>query len=172
MSGPVVETDRPLVDPETLAILEALPAFDLGPETLAAVRQGSMVPLPAAEPPRAVDVFEDVAPGRDGDGDVPVIVYRPAGMGGSLGCILHIHGGGYVAGSAMAMEPTNRLLAAELGCVIVSVDYRLAPEAPHPAPLLDCRAALDWVFDNAATLEIDASRVGEQQIDEADAGQR
>jgi triacylglycerol lipase len=89
-----------------------------------------------------------------------LIVYRPAGAEGALPCILHIHGGGYVLGSAASSEAAHRPLAADLGCCIVTVDYRLAPETPHPGPVEDCYAALAWVFAHAESLKIDPARVG------------
>jgi triacylglycerol lipase len=77
-----------------------------------------------------------------------------------LPCIFHIHGGGYVAGSVEAQEGVHRALAADLGCLIASVDYRLAPETRFPGAIEDCYAALSWVFSNAQELGVDATRVG------------
>lgn len=97
---------------------------------------------------------------RNNAPDIELWIYRPHKSERTLPCIFHIHGGGYVAGNASDMEATHRPLAADLGCCIVSVNYRLAPETPHPGPIEDCYAALAWLFQNAGELGVDPSRVG------------
>jgi acetyl esterase/lipase len=71
-----------------------------------------------------------------------------------------MHGGGFVLGDADSDKDLPALLSAETGAVVVSVDYRLAPENPYPAPIEDCYAALVWVAGNAAELEIDPDHIG------------
>ena len=71
-----------------------------------------------------------------------------------------MHGGGYVSGDAPAMAPAHRALAFALGCVIVSVNYRLAPETAAPGSVEDCYAGLCWLMDEADALGIDRERVG------------
>ena len=73
---------------------------------------------------------------------------------------LHIHGGGYILGSPEGSDLQNLVTASKLGIVIISVDYRLAPENPIPAPLDDCYAALAWFHENSERLSIDRSRIG------------
>ncbi len=92
--------------------------------------------------------------------DVRCLMYRPEAAAGTLAGYLHIHGGGYVIGSVESSDAANVLLAAKLGIVIVSVDYRLAPEHPIPAPLDDCYAGLAWLFENAGDLGVDTRRIG------------
>jgi acetyl esterase/lipase len=151
---------RHLVDPQLLGLLDTIPYVELNPETLALMRGAPMVfPVRPEDVARAT-MTRHAAPGRDGAPEVPVIVYRPAGAEGALPSILHIHGGGYVLGSAAAGEAAHRPLAADLGCCIVTVDYRLAPETPHPGPVEDCYAALAWVFAHADSLKIDPARIG------------
>src|SRR5262249_10401833 len=70
-----------------------------------------------------------------------------------------IHGGGYLFGSALMREPRLERWCAELGCVVVSVEYRLAPENPFPAPLDDCYAGLAWTTAHADELGIDLDSV-------------
>jgi acetyl esterase len=100
------------------------------------------------------------------DGDVPVRVYVPLGdPAGPDGpeeprpVLVYLHGGGWTIGSIETHDNTCRSLANGSGAVVVSVDYRLAPEHPYPAALDDCEAALRWVVDNSGELGIDAGRL-------------
>ncbi|QKR99831.1 alpha/beta hydrolase [Sphingomonas sp. CL5.1] len=151
--------DAGLIDPELRAFLEAQPTIDITITNLALVREASMLPL-APPPAVPVAISRRLVPGPGGAPDIPVLIYRPEGAGGALGCIFHIHGGGYVAGTAAAMEPVNLSLADALGCAVVSVDYRLAPETPFPGPLHDCHAALRWLAAHVADLGIDPAAIG------------
>jgi triacylglycerol lipase len=74
--------------------------------------------------------------------------------------VYHIHGGGFISGQAAESESQHRALSAELGCVLVSVDYRLAPETCFPGNIEDCYAGLKWVFRHAAEMNIDTRSVG------------
>ena len=107
-----------------------------------------------------VTVTMETVPGLNDNPSVQVLVYRPVDQAPPLPAILHVHGGGYVMGSPLIMDASNRQLSAELSCVIVSVTYRLAPETVYPGAIEDCYAALSWLFKNAAELGIDPSRVG------------
>ena len=78
---------------------------------------------------------------------------------GKLPAHLDFHGGGFVIGSLESDESWCRQACQALGCIIVNVDYRLAPEYPHPVPLMDCWAALKWTFENTSELNIDEKRV-------------
>jgi triacylglycerol lipase len=155
-----VASTRHLVDPQLLALLDTMPSVELNAETVALMRAAPMVFPVRPEDVARTEKSAHASPGRDGGPEVPVIVYRPVGAKGALPCILHIHGGGYVLGSAAASEAAHRPLAADLGCCIVTVDYRLAPETPHPGPVEDCYAALAWVVENAEALKIDPARIG------------
>jgi acetyl esterase len=74
---------------------------------------------------------------------LPARVYRPPGTLG--GVLVYFHGGGWVVGSVAGYDPLCRELALRSGCVVVSVEYRLAPEHPYPGPVDDAEAALEWV---------------------------
>ncbi|MBT2518189.1 alpha/beta hydrolase [Streptomyces sp. ISL-90] len=87
-----------------------------------------------------------------------VRVVTPAG-GGSGGALLWIHGGGLVIGAATMDDRLCAQLAARLGIVVVSVEYRLAPEHPFPAPLDDCAAAWQWLRDAASARGVDPHRI-------------
>jgi acetyl esterase len=93
-------------------------------------------------------------------GDIPVRVYTPdAAVGHAHGVLVWYHGGGFVIGDLETADATCRALANRAGCVVVSVDYRLAPEHPAPAALDDCVAALIWTVENFELLGVDASKV-------------
>ena len=89
---------------------------------------------------------------------VEVRVYDPAGRTDGSPAVLYIHGGGYVIGTAAGDDAVCADLARRLGALVVSVDYRLAPEHPFPAAHEDCLRALRWLHAEAAALRVDASR--------------
>jgi acetyl esterase len=91
-------------------------------------------------------------------GEITVRVFVPDGAVPMPGHV-NFHGGGWFMGTLKLDEPTMRWIAAGAGCVVASVDYRLAPEHKYPTAAEDCYAALRWTVDNAALLGIDPSRV-------------
>ena len=150
------------LDPDLLPMAESLPdVMDFGnPEALAEMRASGIAPGVGA--PDRADVWkEDVhIPGQAGDPDVSLRIYRPrAAAEAPRGCVLEIHGGGFMLGDIPMMDAWCQAVAGELGAVVVSVDYRLAPEHPYPAALHDCHAALCWVAEHASDLGIDAARI-------------
>jgi acetyl esterase/lipase len=100
---------------------------------------------------------EHVVPGDPG---VTLSVHRPVGAEEPLPCLYWIHGGGMIAGSHRMDDGWLRGWSDQLRCVTVSVDYRLAPEAPYPAGLDDCAAGLRWVFEHAKELGVDPGAIG------------
>jgi acetyl esterase len=107
-----------------------------------------------------LDVDNRTIPGPPGDPDVVVRVYSPkVRVTPAVPAILYIHGGGFFVGSIDTEHGGSARLAQELGVVVVSVEYRLAPEHPFPAPLEDCYAALVWLHDQADALGVDPARV-------------
>jgi acetyl esterase len=127
-------------------------------ERLAAVRAGAdafgSLGAGAPEPMYAVDDHFPDGP----HGPIPVRVYRPTdAVGAPLVC--YFHGGGFVSGSVDAWDGVTRRIAKEAGAVVVSVDYRLAPEHRFPIPLDDCHAAVVWAVANAEVLGADGARV-------------
>lgn len=168
MAAPVAGHNDPIatdpmqrVDPELRAALEGLrrsdgPAHDLDAASLAEARSNSSrwdQPL-LPEPP----VNERLIPGPKGAPDVRVFI---AGARGAepKPAVLHMHGGGYVLGSAVLSRRSLQELATTCNCIAVSVDYRLAPETRFPGSLEDNYAALTWVHRHAAELGIDSGRV-------------
>ena len=96
---------------------------------------------------------------RDADG-VPVRIYRPVEKSEPSTALIYFHGGGWVAGSIETHDGIARALAKRVGCIVVSVDYRLAPEHPFPAALDDGWTVARWVYTNAADLGVDRDRIG------------
>jgi triacylglycerol lipase len=91
--------------------------------------------------------------------EVRVLIYMPPGQAVDRPAYMHIHGGGFVLGMPEISDAENRTIALELGCIVVSVDYRLAPETRFPGALEDCYAALAWLHREAVTLGVDTARI-------------
>lgn len=152
------------VDPELRAALDTLAAmppidWDDLPGTRAqraatyAVQAASLTDRPnIAKEDRTV-------PGPAGAPEVPVRLYRPTDLAGPLPGLLWIHGGGMVLGSVEQNDQLAQRLAVAGGCLVASVEYRLAPESPFPAPLEDCYAALRWFHAQAGALGLDPARI-------------
>lgn len=151
-------TTRHLVDPEVAPLIDLMPAVDFDAATLAAFRDAINAQLAAAgEPP--LPPTERLVPGRDGAPDVPVLVYDPPSDNRARAAVLHMHGGGMITGSAAMSKASWSPLALALDVVVVSVDYRLAPDTRFPGPQEDCYAALAWLDANAAALGVDPARI-------------
>jgi acetyl esterase len=109
-------------------------------------------------PPADVQTQDRSIPGPAGH--LPVRVYTPRGEApGARGLVLYCHGGGFVLGDLDTYDSVCRTICQDSGCVVVSVDYRLAPEHPFPAAVEDCHAALAWMAAHAAELGGDAQRI-------------
>jgi acetyl esterase/lipase len=152
---------RHLVDAELLPLLDAYPTVAIMSENLAEMRRAALVPLPFdyGGDAGAVQMSERSVPGPNRSPAIGLRIYSPNGAA-VRGCIFHIHGGGFVSGSAAGLDSLHRSLVAQIQCVLVSVDYRLAPETPFPGAIEDCYAGLTWVMRHASDLGIDPSRVG------------
>jgi acetyl esterase len=91
---------------------------------------------------------------------IPATVYRPPMAVAASPALLFVHGGGWVVGSRSSHDPLCRALAQQAAMVVVSIDYRRAPESPFPAALDDVVAAMRWLVDDARRLGLDPGRVG------------
>jgi acetyl esterase len=136
-----------------LAATNAVEGPALTDDTLDLQRDGFGMLLLLAGEPEDVFAVED----RDADG-VPVRMYRPS-PDPDLPVVVYLHGGGWTIGSMEQFDPIVRQVANATGAIVVSVDYRLAPEHPFPAPSDDCWTALCWVAKNARSFGGDASRL-------------
>ncbi len=145
---------RHLVDPELLPLLELMPPTDLAAMDLNELRTASNARYAFLGAPAIAPVVHTIAgPG----GPLEVYLYDPAPGTPGRAALLHIHGGGMIMGAASVMQAGPAAMAKALGIPVASVEYRLAPEHPFPAPQEDCLAALKWLADLP---EVDPERVG------------
>ena len=162
--------DHSRLDSELAEALELFPELDVWDDLPAArvLRAKMTKELQADLPPvDGVTSTDYKVPGPEGAPNVFVRVYRPVSGSSNkstnnndaLPGMLWIHGGGYVWGSVDGDDRTVRCLVEAVACVVVSVEYRLAPEHPFPAPLDDCYAVLKWLVANAEELGVDSSRI-------------
>ena len=146
------------LDPQAQAVLDQLAALNLPPNyTVTPSEARANAKLRPSVPGPEVSMVEGrVIPGPGGD--VPVRIYTPAGAG-PFPVLVWFHGGGMVLGDLDTADGTARHLCVGAGCVVVSVDYRLAPEHKFPAAPEDCYAATEWVSKNAASIDGDPNRI-------------
>ncbi|GHO84914.1 alpha/beta hydrolase [Dictyobacter formicarum] len=156
-------TTRPLVDPELAAILDQIPTVELTEEIVKQVRAmertTSSQQLPNLPTFPDIEVTERFVPGPEGAPEVRVLVYRPITVEGPRSSLLWMHGGGYIMGTPENEDLLVKSMVSAIGCVAVSVDYRLAPETRHPGPVEDCYAALKWLHTHASELGVDPTRI-------------
>ncbi len=143
--------------PQAKQVVEMMAAMgvELGGDPVALRDLMSSFPRPEPEPVARVEDRTVPGPG----GEIPVRIYSSAPASAALPVLVWYHGGGWVIGNLDSADPACRMLANTSGCVIVSVDYRLAPEAKYPAAAEDCYAATSWVAANAASIGADPSRI-------------
>jgi acetyl esterase/lipase len=155
-----IMTSRHLVDPDLRDFIDTFAPIELSTDTLVS-RRAEMAAIMSEHrrPDPECQCTEIIVPADGASAGVRVLMLRPKKAAGKLPAVLHLHGGLYVLGSAEDGQAQNQLRARELGCVVVAVDYRLAPETPFPGPLDDCYTALRWLTSNAADLNIDPRRI-------------
>jgi acetyl esterase/lipase len=150
-----------VIDPELAALTALVPELDLTDPVaaragferlLAAIRTD----IPGVE---SIDVEDRLIPGWERDPDVPVRIYRPKRAAAPVPGVLLIHGGGFIIGSVEAEHVGAAMTCIDTGAVVVSVDYRLAPEHPYPAGLRDCYSALSFMAAQAGQLGVDTARL-------------
>jgi acetyl esterase/lipase len=142
-------------------LLEVLPGGFNAISDIVARRAAAEQMLAAMEVPENPNVVKEdrTVPGPDGEPDISVRIYRPAGASSTLPGIYYIHGGGMILGNVAGEDPAASRLCEQVGAVVVSVEYRLAPEDPHPAQAEDCYAGLVWMAKETAELGVDPDRI-------------
>jgi acetyl esterase len=147
------------LDPEMSGIPVITPETYTEPEE----RRRMLAPLfaksaAAAAIPGGMEIRGKIIPGPPGNRDLPVRIYRPA-VAGPLPVLVYCHGGGFIIGNLDSEHTRCVQLSDGAGCIVVSVDYRLSPEHPHPAPFDDVYAALEWVAKEGLSLGADLTRL-------------
>ncbi len=149
------------MDPDLAKVLPTLTLVDLSDVPTARAASAQRFAAAVAPPTQWRASFADrtIPSARNEDG-VRVRVYQPEGRSGSLlGCAVFFHGGGYILGDLETDHDRCLCYASEAGCVVVSVDYRLAPEHPYPDGLDDCYAAVEWAVSAREELGVDPGRL-------------
>jgi acetyl esterase/lipase len=152
---------RPDLDPELRTLLAEMPLMsELDAEVLAQLRQFPTTPIDTVLAGRAVDRREVTVPALDGT-PIPLSVFSPAGTDhpAAAPCVYWIHGGGMVMGDRFAQIDIPLDWLDRFGAVVVSVDYRLAPEATGTTLVDDCYRGLLWTAEHADELGIDPARI-------------
>jgi acetyl esterase/lipase len=159
---------RDRIDPEVRARLDQLLAI-VGPGGLSGIteisqrraQQARLKTMHTARPlPERLEVRDHLVPGAtERQPAIHLRSYVPSAACTPAPCVFYVHGGGLVLGSVDEDDTRAAELAVATGCIVTSVDYRLAPECPFPAALDDCYQALRWVVENHRELGIDADRV-------------
>ena len=146
------------LDPQVKQIMEQVAALGLpDAHTVSpAEARANAKKRPRAPGPEVAKVEDRTIPGPDGQ--VPVRIYTPEGDG-PFPILAWYHGGGWVIGDLDMADGTARNLCVGAQCVVVSVDYRLAPETKFPGPAEDCWAATKWMVDNASSINGDPTRL-------------
>ncbi len=148
------------LDPQARAFLNQLSAMGAPPInelTVDEARQSLAAMTEMQGAPEVVAKVEDrIVPSPEGG--IPVRIYSPAGTG-LRPILVYFHGGGWVVGSIETHDPLCRAIANATGCVVLSVDYRLAPEHKYPAAADDAYRATVWASEAAASFGGDASRL-------------
>lgn len=139
-------TTLDLVDAQQRSMVSSFPSFDPACDDLEDFRRALVEGTTALLNSGSVRFEERLVPGPEDAPDVRVILFRPpAPKAGPVAAILNIHGGGMIAGTPDMQAGVLERLAADTGALVVSVEYRLAPETPFPGGLEDVYAALVWL---------------------------
>ena len=148
-----MDLDYAKIDKELLPALDDFPALEIDRGNIEKIRA---LLLERAPLPSSLAVKEEELKIVKTDREIPIFIFRKSSKP-SQPVVLWIHGGGYIFGSAY--DERAKVIADFCDCTVVSVEYRLAPEHPFPAGAEDCMAALEWVFDNADSLGIQAGKI-------------
>lgn len=148
------------VDPQVQYLLDMMKSMntpEIQNQSVEEARQGyALLAQLGGEPEQVHKVEDRTVPGRMGE--IPVRIYTPEGQGPHP-VLIFFHGGGWVIGDIAGYDTVCRQLTNRTPCIVISVEYRLAPEHPFPAAPEDCYAATKWVADNAASFNGDPTRL-------------
>ena len=152
-------TFRDRIHPQLRAWYDASPGFDFDnlEEFVPKCNAAELANL--TEDPDVI-ARDRMIPGPDGAPEVKIRIYEPRDRGDRLlPCLFFYHGGGFLFGTVYRQEKLCQGYVKNVDCIVVSVEYRLAPQWKAPAPLMDCYAALTWVHDHGTEIGVDSSRL-------------
>lgn len=149
---------RSRIHPELLAWYDASSGFDFDQldDFVASMRAMELEGL--TEDPE-VHTYEKIIPGPSDAPDIKLRIYEPKGRKSLCPAVLFFHGGGFLFGSVYRQEALCQRYVKNVGCVVISVEYRLAPSWKAPAPVEDGYTALCWVAEHAKEIGVDQSRL-------------
>jgi acetyl esterase len=155
---------RMVVDPEIAEVMDQMPSTDLDDyQNIRSTRRAVWLAAKMAgqlQPDNErIEIGEHTIPGPPGAPQLQVRMYRRRAAHGLAPGIVFYHGGGFILGDLETEHLRCQRFAADAGCIVVSVDYRLAPEHPYPAAVEDCYAALLWLAASGAELGVDTARI-------------
>jgi acetyl esterase/lipase len=164
--GSAVPAVPPPFDPELTAALAVIGEYvprEVTLDMIPALRAGGTAIAPASNEALcrsgAFEITERLVPGPEGAPEVSLLICLPTGAATPVPAIYSIHGGGMIMGDCRMGLLEMLEWAGELSAALISVEYRLAPETPHPGPVEDCYAGLAWTADHAGELGIDPDRI-------------
>jgi len=146
------------IHPELQQAAKMSPTFTASRKNLWFIRS-LMFLMPPQKIPNDILVENILIPRQDGQTKIRLRIYKPKSITAPTPVLLWLHGGGYVMGRPEMDDRSCIQYVRELGIMVVSVDYRLAPKHPFPAALEDCYATLKWVVSHAQELNVDSQRI-------------
>lgn len=150
--------DLSIIHPDLRQLYKRFPRFTINRWNLRLIRWLIRLVL-KQKIPAGIEIEHKSVPNPDSAHPIRLRVYRPKSVLSPAPVLIWFHGGGYVMGAVEMEDAMLSQFAQELGILAVSVDYRLAPDHPFPAPLDDCYAALKWVREHAVELSVDPARI-------------
>lgn len=149
------------LDPEIAEGVTLFPPLDLSDveearAIRAQMREETNIPRPIDD---RVNEIEKLIPGTGDTHNIPIRIYIPKAMNESTPSIVIFHGGGFVMGDIESTHPRCLRLSGDGGAIVVSVEYRLAPEHPFPAGIEDCYTAMQWTANHASAIGIDPKKL-------------
>lgn len=152
-----------VLDPRVLQNYKSMPPFGAAFESKEGEASATEFPIdkiremmgwPNVDLSTGVSTMERNIPGSEAS--IPVRIYTPSGDG-LKPAVVFFHGGGFIGGTLKAVENPCKGLSEKAGAVVISVDYRLAPENAYPAGLTDCWDIIQWVYNHAEEIGVDRS---------------
>ncbi len=159
-----ISPKSPPYDPELSAFLATMEplSIEFSVDDIARVRaetQQEALPIEQLIAGREVEIEDRIVPIGDGNVELPVSIFRPRKAVAAGPCMYFAHGGGMIFGNRLSHVELFPDWVETFGITVISVDYRLAPEHPHPTPSEDCYAGLVWTATHAKELHIDPQRI-------------